>query len=285
MRYAVPTGKRVAVPTGCRLSVPAEESAYIPPIDYAVSYAFGLRTIKEGYSGALIRLRRDSDEAESDFSAVDGILDTAAIATWLGAANGFATTWYDQSGSNRNAVQATADNQPKYIASHNGRAAIYHDGANDYLRNTGLDLAQPFEALCVWQTDTQDSKYFYSSADATKRASLLSRAAIHSAAGEIAYWAGGAVVESGVDVTDADTHYTGIQYDGASSIMRYDGAELASGSAGNESQNGLTLCASYLATLPFVGHLYELIESSGGLLSSGQRTAIEADQASYYGVS
>jgi hypothetical protein len=40
------------------------------------------------HRGALVRLRRDSDDAEADFShvsAFDPELDVAAIAAWLGA--------------------------------------------------------------------------------------------------------------------------------------------------------------------------------------------------------
>lgn len=76
------------------------------------------RRLYTTYTGPLIRLRRDSDNAESNFgyNALNQ-LDTAAIATWLGAATGFVVTLYDQSGNGRNYQQPTAALQPQFIAS------------------------------------------------------------------------------------------------------------------------------------------------------------------------
>lgn len=76
------------------------------------------RRLYTTYTGPLIRLRRDSDNAESNFSynALNQ-LDTAAIATWLGAATGFVVTLYDQSGNGRNYRQPSASLQPQFVAS------------------------------------------------------------------------------------------------------------------------------------------------------------------------
>jgi hypothetical protein len=54
-------------------------------------------------------------------------------------ANGFVTTWYDQSGNANNATQATAANQPKIVSSgtlvtENGKATLDFDGNNDFLQ-------------------------------------------------------------------------------------------------------------------------------------------------------
>lgn len=65
----------------------------------------------------LIRLRRASDNVESDFGAdEDGNLDTAAIATWIGGSSAFVVTVYDQVGS-ANFTQATAALQLPYVGS------------------------------------------------------------------------------------------------------------------------------------------------------------------------
>jgi hypothetical protein len=88
------------------------------------------------YNGSLIRVRRSSDNAELNFSAVatadingDRLLDTSAISAWLTTNSGFITTWYDQSGNGRNATQTTAANQPRIynagaFETENGRTAI-----------------------------------------------------------------------------------------------------------------------------------------------------------------
>ena len=77
------------------------------------SLAYGLRKIVPTYSGAALRVRRASDNAEQDigFNGID--LDWVAANTFKGASTIYVTTWYDQSGNTTNAVQATAGNQPE----------------------------------------------------------------------------------------------------------------------------------------------------------------------------
>src|SRR5574343_888329 len=76
------------------------------------------RCTLSAYSGnPLVRLRRASDDAESDFSHVSAAnteLDTAAIAAWAGGA-AYIVTIYDQKGSD-DITQDTAANQPLYVA-------------------------------------------------------------------------------------------------------------------------------------------------------------------------
>jgi len=94
--------------------------APLPPLDnvsawLAISISRKLRT---AYTGSAIRLRRDSDNTELNIGFnPQGGLDTAAVTAWLGAANGFIVTLYDQSGNNRNYTQTVAANQPAFVLS------------------------------------------------------------------------------------------------------------------------------------------------------------------------
>ena len=99
-----------------------------------IAAAYGMRRMRSAYTGSLLRLRRSSDNAESDFGYdADGHLDTAAISAWL-SGSGYIVTWYDQSGNGYNATQSTAASQPLYVASgQNGRPVGRWDGTNDYL--------------------------------------------------------------------------------------------------------------------------------------------------------
>jgi len=77
--------------------------------------AYSLRSLTLYYTGPVVRVRRSSDNAESDFTATqvsDGTLDT-----FCGAGNGFVRTWYDQSGNGRHATQTTTANQPQVVSS------------------------------------------------------------------------------------------------------------------------------------------------------------------------
>jgi hypothetical protein len=69
--------------------------------------AYSLRKLRTAYTGAAIRVRRSSDNAEQNINFVSGDLDTASLLTFCGAGNGFITTWYDQSGNANNATQPT----------------------------------------------------------------------------------------------------------------------------------------------------------------------------------
>lgn len=80
--------------------------------------AYSVRKLRTAYTGSAIRVRRSSDNTESDigFTAL-GNLDTTALTTFCSGTNGFVTTWYDQSGNGRNGVQTTAANQPQIVSS------------------------------------------------------------------------------------------------------------------------------------------------------------------------
>jgi len=94
---------------------------YVGPLDlYATNLAMAYsaaRRLLQSYSGPLLRLRRSSDDAESDFGALGtGLLDTTSITAWLGGATGYGVTLYDQSGLARHISQATGAKQPTYLA-------------------------------------------------------------------------------------------------------------------------------------------------------------------------
>jgi hypothetical protein len=118
------------------------------------SVAYSLRQLRTAYTGAAIRVRRSSDNAEQDINFVSGDLDTSSLLTFCGAGNGFITTWYDQSGNANNATQATAANQPRIVNAGvidvvNGKPAVLGDGVNDTLRNTTLSLTNPTSIFTV----------------------------------------------------------------------------------------------------------------------------------------
>lgn len=80
--------------------------------------AFGasLRLLGANYTGSAVRVRRSSDNDEQDIGFVNGELDTASLLSFVGAGDGFVTTWYDQSGNGNDAVQATASAQPQIVS-------------------------------------------------------------------------------------------------------------------------------------------------------------------------
>lgn len=102
------------------------------------SAAYSLRKLRNAYTGNAIRVRRSSDNVEADIGFRNGVdLDTTALLAHCGAGDGFVTTWYDQSGSNLNATQTTATNQPSIVTSgvinlDSGKPTILYDGIDDF---------------------------------------------------------------------------------------------------------------------------------------------------------
>ena len=89
----------------------------------AANWAVSMRLLTKDYSGPCLRLRRDSDSAEQDFGFAGGVVDTAAIATWLGGATGYVRTWYDQVGS-KNPYQANTADQYRFHPAAMGSEAL-----------------------------------------------------------------------------------------------------------------------------------------------------------------
>ena len=99
--------------------------------------AYSLRRLRKEYIGPLIRVRRSSDNAETDIGCVfnlDGeVLDEATLTAFVGGGNGFVTKWYDQSGNAVDQARTIQNQQPQIVTNgtvykDNGRPAAYFNG-------------------------------------------------------------------------------------------------------------------------------------------------------------
>lgn len=118
--------------------------------------AWSLRRINSDYTGACIRVREDGGNTETDIGFDgNGDLDTAAITSHCGAANGYVTKWYGQdtaggTGSGNDAIQTTTTDQPQiYNGSvltdpNNGNVAMLFDGINHRFSITSITETQNF---------------------------------------------------------------------------------------------------------------------------------------------
>ena len=101
--------------------------------------AYSLRNLqgRSGKDSAIVRVRRSSDNTESDFTATE--VSDGTLAAWVGAGNdGFVRTWYDQSGNGYNATQTTTANQPSIVSSGssqtiNSKPALSFNGSSQHL--------------------------------------------------------------------------------------------------------------------------------------------------------
>ena len=120
--------------------------------------AYSLRLLNTDYTGDAIVVRRASDNTTQSIGFVDGELDTDTLNTFCSGANGFITTWHDQSGNGNNLTQSTAAAQPKIydsingIIELNGKPAIYTDGVDDQLESGVLSLSNPNTQFFAFKT-------------------------------------------------------------------------------------------------------------------------------------
>lgn len=91
------------------------KTGVVPFLDTYPAYAaYSLRQLRTGVTN-VVRVRRSSDNTESDFTAAQ--VTDGTLTTWVGANNGFVRTWYDQSGNGYNIGNTTAANQPQIVSS------------------------------------------------------------------------------------------------------------------------------------------------------------------------
>ena len=77
---------------------------------------YSLRSIGNHGFSPVVRVRRDSDNSEKDFSANE--VHSNVLVDFVGSGNGgFVETWYDQSGNGNHLIQATGTKQPSIVTS------------------------------------------------------------------------------------------------------------------------------------------------------------------------
>lgn len=112
--------------------------------------AYSLRLLSSSYSGDAIVVRRSSDNATQSIGFVNNELDTASLTTFCSGADGFVTTWFDQSGNGVNATNTTASSQPKIYDSvtgvilENGKAAIDFEASPAYFNTSETSYKTAF---------------------------------------------------------------------------------------------------------------------------------------------
>jgi hypothetical protein len=108
---------KLGISGGCSITLPSGPLLLLDLYPNA-TVAYSVRRLSSTYTGNLIRVRRSSDNTEQDIGYDStNVLDTAALLAFVGAGNGFITTWYDQSGNANNAAQTAVLNQPQIVSS------------------------------------------------------------------------------------------------------------------------------------------------------------------------
>lgn len=106
-------------------TAPSQVQTLVKSLTYLTSIISSVPTrtysvvkLTEEYNGPLLRVQRSSDNAEQDiYAGSNGILDTAELIAFVGAGDGFVSTWYDQGTGAKHLVQPTVARRPRIVAS------------------------------------------------------------------------------------------------------------------------------------------------------------------------
>jgi hypothetical protein len=113
-------------------------------------FVVSLRRVNRFYTGPCLRVRRSSDNTEQNIGFVNNELDTASLLSFVGAGDGFVTTWNDQFTLGLSANQVTATLQPIIVSAGNlitvnGKVSVRSRGVNQQtFLQTPISQLQPF---------------------------------------------------------------------------------------------------------------------------------------------
>lgn len=163
--------------------------------------AYTFRLVNDRYTGFCMRVRRSTDNVEQDFYAdtlgnlTTGPLNTGqTLASWLGGANAFMTTWYDQSGRGFNLTQTSQGTQPQVFQTSGDDTYIHLSGqrglvaTNVFATSTISDMHAIFGSRTMSQTEN-----FLINFNGTAGAGAGARIFVHAPWGpvDLWYWAPG----------------------------------------------------------------------------------------------
>jgi hypothetical protein len=254
-----------------------------------------LRKLRTAYTGSAIRVRRSNDNTEQDIGfTAGGDLDTASLKTFVGANSGFVTTWYDQSSNNRNAIQATAGNQPRVVNAgtverRTNLPSVFFNGASQRLLTNAFSYNDGnYTAFtCSNQVDTLFRITLSHDSSATgRRAPLYIRTSsigqtLANTTGTTTF-----ITDNGNSISVNQTYiFSAVKRSNNTEIYvngNTNGATTLSANSVNFSQSLKIGSQFFNGTNHYNGYIHEIILY--GSDKSTDRTGIETNINSYYGI-
>ena len=243
--------------------------------------AYSVRKIRGAYTGDAMRIREASGNTETDIGFdSNGDLDTAAISSHCGSANGYVVTWYDQSGNSNDATQATTTRQPQIyngssVITENGRPAIDGNGSSNL--STGTNYASTFSAYAVVHAPSDAAGNIYSGTN--ERGVLL--IFNFPSAYRIQIYSGTALLTQPAGAAP-DHNLVSLVYNGTSSTIHHQGSLVASGNAGTDSVTNMQLFSRGIFFDFTTSLVSEIIFYESD--HSANRTGVESDINAYFSI-
>jgi len=273
----------IAVPASARMHAPYRGHRIIPAnagvLDgfTAPAAAYSFRKLRTAYAGSAVKLRRTTGGTQ-DIGFVGNDFDTATAATFCAATTCFLDTWYDQSGNARHLVQATAANQPQYIANCNGSLPCARAlSASTVLLMAGtVTPAMPVSLSTVAHRNVTSGNacYLLSMASAAPHNQIITPAAANSWQ---LFGASGSIIAT---AADGAWHAAEGVVNGASSVFNIDGAETAGTITGSVVAGGFNAQNNPAASSQC--SQTEAVVWNGYALTGAERTALQQNQRNYW---
>jgi hypothetical protein len=275
------------LPTQLGLIGSQEVTDFLLDIYPNAAAAYSLRKLGSAYTGSAIRVRRTNlDEADIGFTSL-GDLDISALLAFTGTGaldNGFVTTWYDQSGNLRNAVQATAIKQPQIVSAGSvltnigGKPTFRTDGINDNLITASFTaISQPFTTFMVSKWISLTNSFPYLLDYGTDRALGYITGAGNK--NEMYY---GATLASTISINNTTNLLWYALANGASSQISINNETLQTGNSGTFNASSITIGSRSSNNVNSNSYFSEIIFYSSN--QSSNRSGIETNINSYYGI-
>jgi len=246
--------------------------------------AYSLRNLSLYHTDPVVRVRRDNDDAEEDFTATE--VSDGTLAAWVGAGNnGFVRTWYDQTSNGFHMAQATTTLQPQIVS--NGSVIVVtstpaiqlaSDNTSGGVRLVvaGLVPSQPITIFgAANRTSTADRQVLYANANATLQFAAHVEADVRNSAGA-------ALNYQALPTLGKQLHYGLYNY--ASSEAAVNGAAATTGNVGASGITPNSQISSFAINNAYqwIGHIFELLIYSFD--QSANRAGIEANINAHYSI-
>jgi len=281
---------------GMLLAVPSAATADTFLLDQypGAEAAYSLRLLSSSYSGECIKVRRASDDTESDIGFSGNMLNESSLSTFCASTDCYVKTWYDQSGNTRDATQTDTTKQPKIYDSTNGiitdndnslpAIRFYHNSAkNNLVTSTfATAISQP---LTIFSVSHLDSLGESGGANIYDGIGLTDRAAgfVKVSTKYLSIFAGIEFSTSTAD--DYNAKIRSDLFDGVSSEIWADGVSQGTGNASVGDLGGISIGAfTGNAAGNWKGKIQEVVFYSVNQDTEGNRSSIETNINNYYSI-
>lgn len=275
---------------------PEEEGAVYLFDTYAGAVGYSLRQLKTGVTNC-IRVRRSSDNTEQDIGFSGGDLDTTTLASFCSGTSGYVVTWYDQSGNGYDITQSSSSLQPRIVSSgtidtKGGLPAVYF--ASDELERSALSLFDSGNAYSFYSVSAAGSGSTVGAIFTTNPTGVPSSS-------RLAHFCDARTTPNRnliIQNTTPTDYFANLSAARNNTNQRYLSCFVTSGKAMSAFDNGATggtatYTGSYYnngfmvgrqqsSTLYLTGYIQEILIYSSD--TSSNRTSIEGDITSYYGL-